>query len=125
MGEAHDIITTIFDEPTTCSRCFAKAVTAKHRGAIGNTPCSDNCGSLSLSMESDPISSTAADRRVKNLIRRLDEHEISVDEDAVKAAVDKNHDAMPPEEMFAEALQYGLGNKDPSDLEPDTHEING
>jgi hypothetical protein len=76
-------------------------------------------------MDSDPISSTAADRRVKNLLNRLEEHEISVDEDAIKTAVEKNHSTMPPEEMFAEALQYGLGHKDPAELEPDTHDTHG
>ncbi len=125
MADADDILTTVLNEATTCSRCFAKTVTTKQRGSLGHTPCSDNCGSLNLSMESEPISYTDADRRAKNLLKRLEEHDISIDEDAFKASVEKSYGVMSPDELFIEALEYGLGNKDPDDLEPDTPQAHG
>lgn len=125
MVGSDDILTTILRDTSTCSRCFAKAVTTQKRGALGHTPCSDNCGSLGLSMESDPIPYSLADRRANNLLTRLEEHDITVDADAFKIAVEKNHSNFPPEELFLDAIEYGLGNKDPAALEPDPHDVPG
>lgn len=125
MAEAENILTNILNDTSTCSRCFAKTVTTQQRGALGHTPCSDNCGTLGLSMESNPIPFAAADRRAKNLLERLNEHDITINQDAFNTAVQKQYSDTPPKPLFLDALKYGLGHKDPTDLEPDPNDAPG
>ena len=122
MTEADDILTKIHRDFTTCSRCFGKTVSTKDHGALNHVPCSDSCGNLDISMESDPIDHRQATRRANNILERLEENNISIDTDVFKTAVKKKYETTPPEDLFIDALEYALGNKNPDELEPDTHD---
>ena len=112
----------VFEDPTVCNRCFAASSLKQDRtNAVSSvTPCSeDECGQLGISMESEPISSTAIEPRSDRLLQLLQDRDYDVDQVWFRRATEEYAEKYAPEEVFIKAIAFGTGELDTAQLEPD------
>lgn len=110
----------ITENPSVCSRCFEESMTKRAQGSgiAGGTPCGKKCGSMGLSMESEPQPYSTLRHRTDNLLDILESNDIDLNSDLIHKAVEKHATLEPPREVFKIALAYGLGQRNESRLHP-------
>lgn len=104
-----------------CSRCFTPVMSKQEKGSgiAAGTPCSNECGAMSLSMESAPQPERELKHRADRLMTILESNNIDIDSDLFFRAVEDNASDEPPRKVFTIALEYGLGQRDEKELLPD------
>ena len=108
----------VLNDPTICARCFNRTMNSQERAGTtqSSPPCSDKCGHLDISMESNVISASEFKSRANKLFSILDEKGLEIDEDAFTHAVDYYPTHRSSRQAFINAIAFGIGDRDLAEI---------
>jgi hypothetical protein len=113
----------IFEDVVTknveiCRRCFKPSQPTKEQDSVGGgASCSDDCGTLSITLETDPINRGEIEVRAPRLLPLIQQAGYEIDEAAYTDAIDLLSDIPePPQSIFLDAIRAGSGEASTQDL---------
>jgi hypothetical protein len=110
---AEEIFEEAVERPVdVCNRCFKRSESTAEMDTVGSggALCGDNCGTLSASLEEEPISSVYLESRSSNLLSCIREAGYSFDEEIFTEAIDiLTHLSAPPRPIFIDAIRAARG----------------
>jgi len=110
--------THVLSDPTICSRCFNKVMDSQQRSGTtdSSAACSESCGQLGISMESEKIPDKELKSRATRLLSILQENDVEIEEEPFNKAVEHYSGLHPPRKSLEKALAFGMGQRDISEL---------
>lgn len=107
---AEDIFQQVVEnQMTICGRCFSQTETSAEMDSYGGDPiCGEDCGTLSATLEEDPIGRIEMQERGNRLLSHI-QREYDINEDSYNEALELLSGLQePPRPLFIDAIRVGI-----------------